>query len=73
MKFDIRQVSKQELNSTQLIRLIDIFIYAPILVLAGTMKTMPQWIRIILIILAIGTIIYNSYYYFKYKSDGRNN
>lgn len=65
---ETRNVSKEEMQSTQWVRLFDVFAIAPILIVAGLMAKPKKWIKTSLIIFGIFTIFYNAFYYFKYKN-----
>lgn len=51
----------------QYVRLFDIFLFAPILIGIGWSGKMNNNIRAILIIMGVGTLIYNGYYFLKYR------
>lgn len=51
----------------QAVRLFDILLFAPILIYIGWSGKMNNTIRTILIVMGIGTIAYNGYYFLKYK------
>ena len=61
--------SIKELSKSQNIRLIDVFIIAPICVYAGTYKTLPTWIRYSLITIGIATAYYNGKNYLINKKN----
>lgn len=48
-----------EYQKSQTIRLIDVFIIAPVIIYAGTQKTLPTWLRISLITIGACTLYYN--------------
>jgi hypothetical protein len=49
----------QEYQKSQNIRLIDVFVIAPILIYAGMQKSQPEWLRYSLIGIGIATLYYN--------------
>ena len=49
-----------EVSKSQNIRLIDVFVIGPVMIYAGTFKTLPTWIRISLISLGACTVVYNA-------------
>lgn len=51
----------------QAVRLFDILLFSPILIYIGATGKMNPAIRTILIVMGIGTIAYNGYYFLKYK------
>ena len=44
-----------EISKSQNIRLIDVFVIAPICIYAGTFKTLPTWLRYSLITIGVAT------------------
>lgn len=57
-----------DIQRAQKIRLLDIFIIGPTLIIIGLLSKNSLPVRIILISIGIGTIFYNGYFYLKYKS-----
>tara|TARA_Y100000114_G_scaffold112589_1_gene106389 strand:+ start:62 stop:274 length:213 start_codon:yes stop_codon:yes gene_type:complete len=57
----------QELSKSQTIRLIDVFVIAPICVYAGTQKSLPEWLRGSLIVIGVATAYYNGKNYLANK------
>ena len=53
----------------QLVRLFDVFVFAPLLIYIASRGTLTKGMRYILVILALGTIIYNGYYFLKYRKE----
>lgn len=48
------------MNNTQLVRIVDIGFIAPFLIIVGFVYTrLPLFVRIILIVIGISTLIYN--------------
>lgn len=52
----------------QYVRLFDILVFGPILIYIGATSNLDKNWKIILILMGIGTIIYNGYYFFKYST-----
>ena len=52
----------------QLIRLVDVFVLAPAMVYASTFKTLPDYIRLILFVSGIATLIFNGKNYLDIKN-----
>jgi hypothetical protein len=50
---------KEEYQKSQTIRLIDVFVIAPICIYAGTQKSLPIWLRYSLIGIGAATAYYN--------------
>lgn len=59
----VENAAKQKQN----VRLFDILLFAPILIYIGASGKMNKWTRGALIVMGLGTIIYNGYYFIKYK------
>ena len=49
----------------QMIRLIDVFFIAPVLIYAGTKQELPKSLRYTLIILGVATFLYNGHHFLK--------
>jgi|TARA_R100000149_G_C5824560_1_gene102513 uncharacterized membrane protein len=56
-----------EISKSQNIRLIDVFVIAPICIYAGTFKTLPTWLRYSLITIGVATAYYNGKNYINNK------
>lgn len=59
---------KQEILSAQTVRLFDVFLIGPLLIIIGFLKSLPLLARIVLILFGVATILYNGYFYFKYRN-----
>ena len=51
----------------QAVRLFDILLFSPILIYIGASGKLNPTLRVILVLMGVGTILYNGYYLFKYK------
>lgn len=58
-----------EVSKSQNIRLIDVFFIGPVMIYAGTFKTLPTWVRISLIGLGACTVVYNAKNYLENKNN----
>jgi hypothetical protein len=56
-----------EVQKTQNIRLVDVFLIGPVLIYASTFKTLPTYLRVALLLIGVATIIYNGNNYIKNK------
>ena len=56
-----------EISKSQNIRLIDVFVIAPICIYAGTFKTLPTWLRYSLNTIGVATAYYNGKNYINNK------
>jgi len=61
-----------EVSKSQNIRLIDVFVIAPVLIYAGTFKTLPMWLRISLIGFGVATAVYNGKNFLENKNNLKN-
>ena len=59
-------------QSYQFVRLIDVFVLAPTMVYASTFKSLPDYIRLILLVSGIATLVFNgiNYVYIKKEKNG---
>ena len=57
-----------EVQKSQNIRLVDVFVIAPICVYAGTQKSLPTWLRYSLIGIGVATAYYNGKNYLENKN-----
>lgn len=63
------QETVTEISKSQNIRLIDVFVLAPIMVYAGTFKQLPLWLRLSLIGMGISTAVYNGKNFLKNRAN----
>jgi hypothetical protein len=56
-----------EVSKSQTIRLVDIFVLAPIMIYAGTFKALPLWVRYSLVGMGLATAAYNAKNYIANK------
>ena len=64
---EISQTTVDELSKSQMIRLVDVFVIAPICIYAGTQNSLPQWLRLSLIGIGAATAYYNGKNYLANK------
>ena len=55
----MEEISKEILEEYQYVRLIDVFVLAPIMIYASTNKTLPESVRLILFISGVATAAFN--------------
>ena len=67
-----KHVSKEEAKSSQVARLLDIFLIGPFLIYIGLIGKVNKTLSTILIIIAVITILYNAYYFIKYNQENNN-
>lgn len=60
-----QKFTSEEVYHTQLIRLADVFFIGPVLIYASTFKTLPTYMRALLFVIGIATILYNGNNYIK--------
>jgi len=61
-------IDTKDISNVQNVRLIDVFVIAPILIYTSTQKTLPFWLRMTLLFLGIMTLLYNGDNYLKEKN-----
>tara|TARA_Y100001938_G_scaffold127128_1_gene179703 strand:- start:317 stop:544 length:228 start_codon:yes stop_codon:yes gene_type:complete len=61
-----------EIQKSQRVRVIDVFLIAPILIYAGNQKTLPKWLRYSLYGIGVATAYYNAKNYLKNKETLSN-
>lgn len=67
---EIRTETIEEFQKSQAIRVIDVFVIAPICVYAGLKgKTLPKFIQLSLIVIGVSTFYYNGKNYLKNKNN----
>lgn len=57
----------EDIQRAQAVRMLDVLIIGPALILFGILPKIPFFARVLLVLIGAGTIIYNGYFYFKYK------
>jgi hypothetical protein len=57
----------EEEKNTQMVRLIDVFLIGPLLIYTSFQKSLPSWLRVLLLIVGVSTILYNGNNYIKNK------
>lgn len=57
--------------NVQTVRLIDVFVIAPILIYAGGQKSINESLRHAILTIGIATLFYNSHNYLKVKENAR--
>jgi hypothetical protein len=57
--------TSKEAYYTQLVRVADVFVIGPVLIFASTFKTLPSYLRVVLFLIGVSTIIYNGKNYLK--------
>lgn len=68
MATEVKISEDREYQFSQFVRLLDIFLIAPILIYAGVSGKVTRTLAGILIFIALVTIIYNGYYFIKYSN-----
>lgn len=66
------QETVEEVSKSQNIRLVDVFILAPIMIYAGTFKALPMWVRVSLIGMGVATAVYNAKNFLENKKNLQN-
>lgn len=60
-----QEYASKEVYYKQLVRFADVFLIGPILIYASTFKAIPSYLRVLLLLIGISTIIYNGRNYIK--------
>ena len=47
-------------DKSQAVRLADIFLFGPLMIMGAVNKTPPKWMSAALIVIGVGTIVYNA-------------
>jgi len=63
------QETVTEVSKSQNIRLVDVFILAPIMIYASTFKALPIWVRVSLMGMGVATAVYNAKNFLENKSN----
>lgn len=58
------EATVKELEKSQLIRLVDVFVIAPLVIYAGTFP-MPKWLKLSMYVIGGATAVYNGRNYLK--------
>lgn len=66
------QETVTEISKSQYVRLVDVFVLAPIMIYAGTFKALPKWVRLSLIGMGVATAVYNGKNFLKNRSNIQN-
>lgn len=53
--------------NVQTVRVLDVLVIAPFLIFVATMKQLPTWIRVVLLIIGVSTLVYNGVNYLNKK------
>lgn len=59
----------QDAKKKQWVRLFDIFLFAPALLYIAMKGNLNSTMKAVLVIMALGTIIYNGYFFIKYNTN----
>lgn len=60
---------KKQVENAQMVRLWDIFFIAPVLIFIGAKYNIPTLAKTALIVIGIGTFLYNGYFFIKYNNN----
>lgn len=68
-------ITQQALESdvkSQPVRIADVLVFGPLMIYSGLGKATPQWVRTGMVIIGVGTIVYNLVNYFEVEKRKRN-
>ena len=60
-----------DIGKPQAVRLADIAVFGPMMIYSGLNKKMPRWLRWGIVIVGVGTIVYNFHYYMVNRAQQR--
>lgn len=69
MLSDEKLIDKRTAEFNQCIKFLDVFVFAPILIYIGLTGKLTDSAKAFLIFFGFAAIIYNFYYFFKYKNE----
>jgi hypothetical protein len=72
---EIRNETVEEFQKSQAVRLVDVFVIAPIIVYAGVkyFKVMPKFLSLSLITIGVATAVYNGRNFLINNKNNNNN
>lgn len=56
-------ITRPDISKPQVVRLADVAVFGPLMIYAGMGKKAPKWVQWGLVLVGVGTIIYNLHYY----------
>tara|TARA_R100000231_G_scaffold33800_2_gene29713 strand:+ start:2432 stop:2653 length:222 start_codon:yes stop_codon:yes gene_type:complete len=67
------ELSEIILDDYQYVRLLDVFVLAPTMVYASTFKQLPNYIRLILFVSGVATLVFNGRNYIRIEKTKKEN
>lgn len=68
---NMRMVVNESPSKTQAIRLLDVGLFGPLMVLSALNKNPPEYMRLAMLGIGIGTIVYNLYNYIEQEKTSK--
>jgi hypothetical protein len=69
----MKNIKDEILHDYQYIRLMDVFVLAPVMVYASTFKGLPDWVRVVLLVSGVATLVFNGKNYLEIEKQKNNN
>ncbi|HHZ95525.1 MAG TPA: hypothetical protein EYN67_08195 [Flavobacteriales bacterium] len=65
-------IKDEILYDYQYVRLLDVFLLAPIMIYASTFKALPDWVRLVLLVSGVATMVFNGKNYLEIEKQKDN-
>ena len=64
---DLKNNQNETVSKTQAIRLLDVGLFGPLMIMSALNKQPPEYMRLAMLGIGIGTVIYNLYNYLEQR------
>ncbi len=64
---DLKNNQNETVSKTQAIRLLDVGLFGPLMIMSALNKKPPEYMRLAMLGIGIGTVIYNLYNYLEQR------
>lgn len=65
-------IKDEILYDYQYVRLLDVFVLAPVMIYASTFKALPDWVRLVLLVSGVATLVFNGKNYLEIEKQKDN-
>jgi len=65
-------IKDEILYDYQYVRLLDVFLLAPVMIYASTFKALPDWVRLVLLVSGVATLVFNGKNYLEIEKQKDN-
>ena len=62
---ETKPTTTEEVQKSQTVRLLDVGLFGPMMIMSAMNKEPPQWMRLAMFGIGIGTVLYNANNFFK--------